>query len=169
MTKNNTRGRLGRGEDEDRRARARSKSTSSVPARAAGPTQRMLRVGEMIRHELSAVLARGELHDEMLAATVVTIPEVRMSNDLKLATAYVMPLGGENVAAVVEALNRHKKYLRSIIANAINLKYAPDIRFLHDQTFDEAKRIDLLLNSPQVRQDTGRTVGPPAAPDTDEA
>jgi ribosome-binding factor A len=129
----------------------------------------MLRVGEMVRHELSAVLSRSELHDEMLAATVVTIPEVRMSNDLKLATVYVMPLGGENVDAVVEALNRHKKYLRSVIANAINLKYAPDVRFVHDQTFDEAKRIDLLLNSPKVRQDTHRDVAPKPEPDADEA
>jgi ribosome-binding factor A len=113
----------------------------------------MLRVGEMIRHELAAVLSRGEIHDETLAASVVTIPEVRMSPDLKLATVYVMPLGGINVEAVVEALNTHKKYIRSVIAKSVNLKFAPEVRFRHDETFDEAMRIDRLLHSPKVRQD----------------
>ena len=113
----------------------------------------MLRVGEMIRHELSAVLSRGEVQDDVLAATVVTIPEVRMSPDLKLATVYVMPLGGLNVDAVVEALNDHKKYIRSVIAKSVNLKFAPEVRFRHDETFDEASRIDALLQSPRVRAD----------------
>lgn len=113
----------------------------------------MLRVGEMIRHELASLLSRGEIHDETLAATVVTIPEVRMSTDLKLATVYVMPLGGLNVAAVIEALTKNQKYIRTVVANAINLKYAPEIRFRADETFDEAMRIDKLLHSPKVRQD----------------
>ena len=113
----------------------------------------MLRVGEMIRHELSAVLARGEIQDDVLASTVVTIPEVRMTPDLKLATVYVMPLGGRNIEAVVEALNEHRKYVRSIIAKAVNLKFAPEVRFRHDETFDEASRIDALLQSPRVRAD----------------
>ena len=123
------------------------------PGAAKGPSQRMLRVGEMIRHELSAVLARGDIHDDVLAAAVVTIPEVRMSPDLKLATVYVMPLGGRNIEAVVEALNEHRKYIRSIIAKAVNLKFAPEVRFRHDETFDEASRIDALLHSPKVRAD----------------
>ena len=113
----------------------------------------MLRVGEMIRHELAAVLSRGEIHDETLASTVVTIPEVRMSTDLKLATVYVMPLGGLNVEAVVAALNKNQKYIRSVIAKSINLKFAPEVRFRHDETFDEAMRIDKLLHSAKVRQD----------------
>ncbi len=113
----------------------------------------MLRVGEMIRHELAAVLSRGEIHDETLASTVVTIPEVRMSTDLKLATVYVMPLGGLNVEAVVAALNKNQKYIRSVIAKSINLKFAPEVRFRHDETFDEAMRIDKLLLSAKVRQD----------------
>lgn len=123
------------------------------PGSAKGPSQRMLRVGEMIRHELSAVLARGDIHDDVLAATVVTIPEVRMSPDLKLATVYVMPLGGRNIEAVVDALNEHRKYIRSIIAKAVNLKFAPEVRFRHDETFEEASRIDALLHSPKVRAD----------------
>ena len=107
----------------------------------------------MIRHELASVLSRGEIHDETLASTVVTIPEVRMSTDLKLATVYVMPLGGLNVEAVVAALTKTQKYMRSVIAKSINLKFAPEVRFRHDETFDEAMRIDKLLHSAKVRQD----------------
>jgi ribosome-binding factor A len=156
MAKSNSRSRTGRSssrDDDDRKPRPKTKSKSQTPGSPAGPSQRMLRVGEMIRHELAAVLSRGEIHDDVLAKTVVTIPEVRMSPDLKLATVYVMPLGGLNVAAVVEALNTHKKYIRSVIANAVNLKYAPEVRFRHDETFDEAMRIDKLLHSDRVRQD----------------
>jgi ribosome-binding factor A len=153
MAKSNSKTRVDRGKaDRDDGAPLRPKS----PGAPAGPTQRMLRVGEMIRHELAAVLSRGEIHDDVLTATVVTIPEVRMSTDLKLATVYVMPLGGRNIEPVVAALNTHKKYIRSIIAKAINLKFAPDVRFKHDETFDEALKIDRLLDSPKVRQDTGK-------------
>jgi ribosome-binding factor A len=152
MAKSNSRNRETRRADpEDRKPRPSAKSRDT--GAPAGPSQRMLRVGEMIRHELASVLSRGEIHDETLAKTVVTIPEVRMSSDLKLATVYVMPLGGLNVAAVVEALNTHKTYIRSVVAKAVNLKYAPDVRFRHDESFDEAMRIDKLLDSPQVRQD----------------
>ena len=115
----------------------------------------MLRVGEMIRHELASVLSRGGIRDAVLAVSVVTIPEVRMSTDLKLATVYVMPLGGRNVEAVIEALNSHKKYVRSIVAKAVNLKYAPDVRFKYDETFDEAMKIDRLLQAAKVRHDDG--------------
>ena len=139
------------GDDDDRKPQTKSRSgTAAVPA---GPSQRALRVGEMIRHELAAMLSRGEIHDDVLAATVVTIPEVRMSPDLKLATVYVMPLGGLNVPAVIEALDTHNKYIRGVIAKAINLKYAPEVRFRHDETFDEAMRIDKLLHSDRVRRD----------------
>jgi len=151
MAKSNSRSGPDRGrsrDDDDRKPRR-----TASPGAPAGPTQRMLRVGEMIRHELAALLSRGEIHDETLAATVVTIPEVRMSTDLKLATVYVMPLGGLNVPAVIEALTKNQKYIRTVVAKAINLKYAPEIRFRHDETFDEAMRIDKLLHSPKVRQD----------------
>lgn len=125
-------------------------------AGAAGPSQRMLRVGELIRHKLAELLVRGEIHDDVLASHVVTIPEVRLSPDLKLATVYVMPLGGEDIKPVLEALARNKKFIRAEVAHALNLKYAPELRFREDETFGEAERIDRLLDSPKVRRDTGR-------------
>src|SRR5882672_6964857 len=108
----------------------------------AGPSQRQLRVGELIRHALAEMLSRGEIHDDVLAKHVVTVPEVRMSPDLRLATVYVMPLGGKDLKRVLGALESHKKYIRGEVAHAINLKFAPDLRFLADETFDEADRID---------------------------
>lgn len=120
---------------------------------SAAPSQRMLRVGEMIRHKISEMLTRGEVHDDVLAAHVVTVPEVRMSPDLKLATVYVMALGDKDTDKVIAALDRNKRYLRGEIAHAVNLKFAPDLRFRRDETFDESSRIDALLNSPRVRQD----------------
>ncbi|HUJ38492.1 MAG TPA: 30S ribosome-binding factor RbfA [Hyphomicrobium sp.] len=119
----------------------------------AAPSQRQLRVGELIRHKLAEMLSRGEIHDDVLASHVVTIPEVRLSPDLKLATAYVIALGGTDTEAVLEALTRHKRYIRAEIAHAVNLKFAPDIRFRSDETFAEASRIDALLASPKVRRD----------------
>jgi ribosome-binding factor A len=107
----------------------------------------------MVRHKLAEMLARGEIHDDVIAAHVITIPEVRLSPDLKLATAFVVPLGGEDTAEVIEALNRHKGFIRGELARAVNLKFAPDIRFRRDETFEESRRIDELLASPKVRQD----------------
>ena len=127
---------------------------SRKPMPAKGPSQRMLRVGELMRHKLSEMLIRGEIHDDVLASHVVTISEVRMSPDMKIATCYVMPLGGKDVKPVIVALNGHKKYIRSQIAHAVNLKYAPDLKFREDESFEEATRIDRLLDSPKVRQDT---------------
>src|SRR5689334_21350797 len=109
---------------------------------AAGPSQRALRVGELIRHALSDMLTRGDVHDPVLEGHLVTIPEVRMSPDLRLATVYVMPLGGKDVEAVIEALDRNKRYLRGEIAHRVNLKFAPDLRFHADERFDEAERIE---------------------------
>lgn len=113
----------------------------------------MLRVGELVRHALSAFLARGEIEDDVLAGAVITVPEVRMTPDLKLANAYVMPLGGERSAEIVEALNRHHRFIRGQIAPELDLKFAPDVKFFVDTTFDEFGRIDALLRSPHVRQD----------------
>src|SRR5688572_26110896 len=118
-----------------------------------GPSQRMLRVGELVRHALAAFFSRGEIDDELLAGKVLTVPEVRMSPDLKLATAYVMPLGGEKADEVVEALNRHKKFIRGRIAPELELKFAPEIRFMVDNTFEEFGRIDALLRTDRVRRD----------------
>ena len=128
------------------------KKSSSVNS-AKGPTQRMLRIGELIRHKIAEMLSRSEIHDDVLAGYVITIPEVRISSDLKLATVYVMPLGGKDLKPVIESLTRHKKYIRTEVAHTLNLRYAPDLRFLEDKTFEEATRIDRLLDSPHVRQD----------------
>jgi ribosome-binding factor A len=119
----------------------------------SGPSQRQLRVGELIRHALAQMLSRGEIYDPVLASHVVTIPEVRLSPDLRLATVYIMPLGGKDVKEVLAALERHKKYIRGEVAHEVNLKFAPDIRFMADETFDEADRIDELLRSPKVARD----------------
>ncbi len=121
--------------------------------RPTGPSQRMLRVGELVRHVLAAVFARGEVEDDVLRDVVITVPEVRMTPDLKLANVYVMPLGGENAPQVVEALNRHRKFIRGRVAPELDLKFAPDLRFFVDDTFDEAGRIDALLRSDRVRRD----------------
>ena len=122
-----------------------------------GPSQRQQRVAELVRHALAEVLARGDIADPVLSAHVVTIPEVRMSPDLRLATAYVMPLGGQDETAVIAALARNAKALRMEVSRRLKgLRYAPDLRFLRDETFDEMARIDALLRSERVRRDTGR-------------
>ncbi|WMT92168.1 30S ribosome-binding factor RbfA [Pelagibacterium sp. H642] len=122
-------------------------------ASTSAPSQRMLRVGERVRHEISALLARGEIIDPLLETVTVTVPEVRMTPDLKLANVYVMPLGGENAEDVVEALNAHAKFIRGRVTPALDLKYAPQFRFFVDQTFDEYGRIDALLRSDRVQRD----------------
>ncbi|OAM78327.1 30S ribosome-binding factor RbfA [Devosia elaeis] len=125
----------------------------------AGPSQRMLRVGELVRHALAALFARGEIEDEALRGAVVTVPEVRMTPDLKIANAYVMPLGGTHAEEIVAALNRHRKFIRGRIAPQIDLKYAPEIRFFVDDTFEEAGRIDALLRSDRVKRDLDDDAG----------
>ena len=122
------------------------------------PTQRMLRVGELVRHALSELLARGHISDPVLEGHVTTVPKVQMSPDLKCATVFILPLGGKDNDPVLEAFNRHRKTFRAEVAKMINLKFAPDLRFRIDDSFDNAAAIDALLNSPKVRQDT-------AAPD----
>ncbi|SFK45920.1 30S ribosome-binding factor RbfA [Methylorubrum salsuginis] len=119
----------------------------------SGPSQRQQRVAELVRHAIAEVLQRGDIQDPVLGSHVVTVPEVRMSPDLKLATAYVMPLGGQDEAPVIAALERNKKILRQEVARRVNLKYAPELRFLRDETFDEAARIDRLLRSDKVQRD----------------
>jgi ribosome-binding factor A len=118
-----------------------------------GGSQRQLRVGELIRHELADMLSRGDIHDAVVEAHMITVPEVRMSPDLRLATIYVMPLGGHDEEEVLEALDRNKKYVRGEIARRVNLKFAPEIRFRLDERFDEAERIEKLLRTPAVQRD----------------
>jgi ribosome-binding factor A len=130
-----------------------TKRASSAPK--SGPTQRQQRVAELVRHALASILSRGDITDDVLEQNVVTVPEVRMSPDLRLATVYVMPLGGRDEKPVIDALNRHKKYLRGEVAKRVTLKFSPDLRFMRDETFDEASRIDALLRSERVRRDSG--------------
>ncbi|MEA2978128.1 MAG: ribosome-binding factor [Alphaproteobacteria bacterium] len=118
-----------------------------------GPSQRALRAGELVRHALAEILSRGDVHDPVLEGHLVTVPEARMSPDLRMASIYVMPLGGKDAKDVLAALERHKKYLRGEIAKRVNLKFAPDIRFLLDDRFDEAERIEKLLRRPEVQRD----------------
>jgi ribosome-binding factor A len=99
------------------------------------------------------MFARGDVEDDALRGAVITVPEVRMTPDLKLANAYVMPLGGQHADEIVAALNRHRKFIRGRVAPQINMKFAPEIRFFVDDTFDEASRIDALLRSERVQRD----------------
>lgn len=118
-----------------------------------GPNQRMLRVGELVRHALAGVFARSEIDDPLLEGKVITVPEVRMSNDLKLANAYIVPLGGEGADEIVAALNRHTRFIRGRVAPELDLKFAPELRFFVDTTFDEFGKIDALLRSDRVQRD----------------
>ncbi|PZA11054.1 30S ribosome-binding factor RbfA [Rhodopseudomonas palustris] len=118
-----------------------------------GGSTRSLRVGELIRHAVAEILSQGGVHDPVLESHLVTVPEVRMSPDLKLATVYVMPLGGRDEKLVLDALEHHKRFLRGEIAHRVNLKFAPELRFRIDERFAEAERIDKLLRSPAVQKD----------------
>ena len=119
----------------------------------AQPSQRMLRVAELIRHALSDLLTRGTLGDPALEQHVLTVADVRMSPDLKLATVYIMPLGGGNLKPVLDALEGHKKMLRGELAHRVNMKFAPEIRFKADTSFDYGQKMDALLASPKVKAD----------------
>src|SRR5690242_630197 len=120
---------------------------------ATGGSQRQLRVGETVRHAVADILSQGSVHDPDLEGHIITVPEVRMSPDLKIATIYVMPLGGRDTEIVIAGLERNKKFLRGEIARRVNLKFAPDIRFRVDERFDEAERIEKLLRTPAVQKD----------------
>ncbi len=118
-----------------------------------GPSQRMLRVGELLRHALADVLARGDHIDPVLSSHIITVPEVRMSPDLKIATCYVMPLGGGDVEKVLKALEANKGHLRHEVSRRVELKSTPELRFRKDTSFDEGARMDALLRSPKVVRD----------------
>jgi ribosome-binding factor A len=118
-----------------------------------GPSQRQLRVGELVRHAVTELLARGELPDPVFARAFVTIPEVRMSPDLRLATVYVTLHDRGLEKPVLKAFAGSRKQLRTEVAHRVNLKFAPDLRFIIDDRLDEAARIDALLRSPEVRRD----------------
>ncbi len=123
---------------------------------SSAPSQRMLRVGEQVRAAITQVLQRGEVRDEVIEKTVISISEVRMSPDLKMATAYVTPLGVKDHDMVIAALNKHAKYIRGRLGNQLRqLKYMPEVRFRDDTSFDNYQKIDALLRSPEVQRDLG--------------
>ena len=120
----------------------------------SGPSQRMLRVGEQVRHALSETLQRGDIIDPLIETTVISISEVRMSPDLKVATAFVSPLGAKDADAVVEALNKHAKFVRGRVSHALRqMKFMPEFRFRLDTSFDNFAKINELLKSPEVARD----------------
>ncbi|PQO23809.1 30S ribosome-binding factor RbfA [Rhodobacteraceae bacterium WD3A24] len=128
-------------------------------SRGAGPSQRQLRVGELIRRTLSEVLARGDVHDPELNRLSITVAEVRATPDLKTATAYVVPLGGDAREATMEALERNRAELRRIVARTLTLKFAPELRFAYDETFDRMDHMRELLNEDRVRRDVATDEG----------
>jgi ribosome-binding factor A len=131
-------------------------SKHKTPGETKAPSQRMLRMGELVRHALAEIFSRGDVHDPVLETHVITIPEVSMTPDLRHATAYVMPLGGKDGREVIDALNRNKKYMRGVVAKKINAKFAPDLHFRIDERFDRADKIDKLLRQPEVQRDLKR-------------
>ena len=118
-----------------------------------GRSVRLLRVGEQVRHILSEILMRGDVHDDVLANHLVSVTEVRMSPDLKHATVFVKPLLGADEDKVLKALRTNTAYFQSEVAKRVNLKYAAKLKFLSDESFDEGARIDALLRSPTVARD----------------
>lgn len=123
-------------------------------ASSGGQSQRQLRVGEQVRHALSDVLQRGEVRDDMLETTVISVSEVRMSPDLKIATAFVSPLGAADNDAVIKALAKNAKFIRGRVSGALRqMKYMPEFRFRLDTSYDNMAKIDQLLRSPEVKRD----------------
>lgn len=129
------------------------KSSVRGSAQAAGPSQRQLRVGEEMRHALARIFQRGMLRDPALQDVTLTVTEVRLSPDLKHATAFVMPLGGRKAAEVIAGLQRGAAYLRKEVARAVKLRVAPTIAFVLDASFDHASNVEALLHRPEVARD----------------
>jgi len=121
-----------------------------------GPSQRQLRAGELVRHSLVEILREEDIADPALEGVSVTVTEVRMSPDLRHATVFVEPLGGGHAPEVVEGLNRHAKFLRGRLGRAIDMKFTPDLKFLHDESFNEAARMNRLFDDPRVQKDLVR-------------
>jgi ribosome-binding factor A len=144
-----------------RPSRSKSPSAAARGKAPAGPTQRQLRAGELVRHALVEILREEALVDPSLAGVSVTVTEVRMSPDLRHAHCFVEPLGGDGAAAVVAGLNRTAKFLRGRLGRAIEMKFTPDLKFIHDESFNEAARIDRLFEDPKIRQDLAEDDGAP--------
>jgi ribosome-binding factor A len=129
------------------------------PAKPTGPSQRQLRVGEMLRHALSEILMRGEIRDPDLDDTPVTVTQVIPSPDMRHATVFCEPLGGKNADLIVAALNKHKGFVRGLLGKTIALKFTPELRFIEDKSFAEAQRIEDILKSSRVQRDLGKKDG----------
>jgi ribosome-binding factor A len=141
----------------------RSSAKGRAPGPASGPSQRQLRAGELVRHSLVEIIREKEIIDPGLEGVSVTVTEVRMSPDLRHAICFVEPLGGQSPDQVVDALNRHAKFLRGRLGRSIEMKFTPDLKFLHDESFNEAARMNRLFENPRVQQDLS------APSDPDEA
>src|ERR1700760_709654 len=150
-----SRNRPPRGGDRTTASRGR---TSRGPV---GPSQRQLHVGEALRHALAEILRRNDIQDSDLNGVSITITQVKPSPDMRYATVYCEPLGGQNAKEIVAALNRHKGFLRGEMGHRITMKFTPDLRFVEDESFAEAQKIETILKSPEVQRDI-------AAPDDDE-
>ena len=131
----------------------RGRAHSTRRAASQGPSQRQLRVGEMLRHALADVLRDNDIRDPELGGVSVTITQVKPSPDMRYATVYCEPLGGVNAKAIVAALNRHKGFLRGEMGHRIAMKFTPDLRFVEDESFAEAQKIETILKSPEVQRD----------------
>jgi ribosome-binding factor A len=118
-----------------------------------GPSQRQLRVGEMLRHALSEILTRGDVRDDDLVGVSVTITQVKPSGDMRHATVFCEPLGGKNADKIIAALNRHRAFIRGEMGHMITMKFTPDLRFVEDASFAEAEKIERLLKSERVARD----------------
>ncbi|WP_296597479.1 30S ribosome-binding factor RbfA [Phenylobacterium sp.] len=127
--------------------------TSHGRAAPQGPSQRQLRAGELVRHALVDIFREEEIADPALAGVSVTVTEVRLSPDLRHATVFVEPLGGEHYDEVIKALNKHAKFVRGRLGKLIDMRFTPDLKFLHDESFNEAARMSRLFDDPKVRQD----------------
>ncbi|HEY2843492.1 MAG TPA: 30S ribosome-binding factor RbfA [Bryobacteraceae bacterium] len=129
-----------------------------------GPSQRQLRVGELLRHSLSEILTRGEVRDPDLEGVSVTVTQVKPAGDMRHATVFVEPLGGKNAKTIVAALNRHKGFIRGLMGRTITLKFTPELRFLEDTSFAEAEKIETLLKSSRVQRDLQEEADEPDEP-----
>ncbi len=137
----------------NRSPRGGGRISSRHAHRELGPSQRQLRVGEMLRHALAQILARSDIRDPELDGVSVTITQVKPSADMRYATVYCAPLGGQNADVIIAALNRHKGFMRGEMGHMISTKFTPDLRFVEDQSFAEAEKIENLLKSPLVQRD----------------
>ncbi len=135
------------------RPQSRAPAAGAVARSGSGPTQRQLRAGELVRHALVEILREEALADPVLADVSVTLTEVRMSPDLRHALCFIVPLGGEQAPEVVAGLNRAAGFLRGHLGRAVELKFTPDLKFVRDDTFDEAERMSRLFSDPKVRHD----------------